>query len=127
MTGGEEAETSTEWVNLIAATPGPDLPWRFSYHCIAKMSSGDDKVIMIGGLDDPKKTSIFDVKTNSFTTGPELWQNCGRLMHACAHIRHKNGSNYVIAASGYTIESHFTSEILNADDLSSGWSPGEDF
>ena len=49
----------------------------------------------------------------------------GRQDHACAHIRHINGSNYVIAAGGKSGGTYTdTSEILDADNVSNGWFSG---
>ena len=128
MTGGatthrDTSKRTTEWVNLITSTPGPDLPWEFSFHCIAKMNS--HQVIMIGGKDHPERTLIVNVETSEMSRGPDLWQHGGRVAHSCAHIRHNNGSHYVIAASGYSVESHYTSEIINADNATPSWSPGD--
>ena len=130
MTGGLTAETSSEFVNLVRSKPATDkLPWKFSYHCIAMMNSNENEVIMIGGKDFPERTLIVNWNGIEpiFTQGPYLWQNGGRAAHSCAQIKHNNGSKYVIAAGGYNEESHYTSEILNVDDLTSGWYPGKDF
>ena len=56
--------------------------------------------------------------------------NKGRIQHSCAHIKHKNGSNYVIVVGGYDSKNDYlkTSDILtfepkaHASDLK--WSPG---
>ena len=141
MTGGIAVEKSVEVVNLTTARPGPPLPWEFSYHCIAKMGSKyKDYVIMIGGHKHPNRTLIGATKSNSGDfwakpswLGPKL-QDGGRWSHSCTHIKHNNGSNYVIVAGDHwnSLESHSTSEILNTDGCneytcSSGWYPGEDF
>ena len=129
MTGGLTAETSSEFINLVRSRPATDeLPWKFSYHCIAMMNSNENKVIMIGGKDFPERTLTVNWSNEDiFAQGPDLWQNGGRAAHSCAQIKHNNGSKYVIAAGGYNEESHYTSEILNVDDLTSGWYPGKDF
>ena len=127
-------EMSVEVVNLTAARPGPPLPWKFSYHCIAKMGSKyKDHVIMIGGHDHPNRTLIGAGSAWSWTHGPTLRQNGGRKSHSCTHIKHNNGSHYVIVAGGYSNVSQSTSEILNTDLCNehacptSSWYPGEDF
>ena len=133
MTGGITVEMSVEVVNLTTARPGPPLPWKFSYHCIAKMGSKyKDHVIMIGGHDFPNWTLIGANSAWSWTHGPNLWQNGGRKGHSCTHIKHNNGSSYVIVAGGYSNVSQSTSEILNTDlcnehSCPSSWYPGEDF
>ena len=134
-------EMSVEVVNLTAARPGPPLPWKFSYHCIAKMGSKyKDHVIMIGGHKHPNLTLIGATKSNSGDfwakpswLGPKLLQDGGRRSHSCTHIKHNNGSHYVIVAGGYSNVSQSTSEILNTDLCNehacptSSWYPGEDF
>ena len=80
---------------------------------------------MIGGEDHPQQTLIVNVKTSDMSRGPDLRQNGGRLAHSCAQIRHNNGSIYVIAVGGWHAESSHTSEILNVDDETPGWSPGD--
>ena len=120
-------------MDLNEAIPGPDLPWNFNLHCVAKMNT--THYILIGGEDNPKHTLIVsfpDLTRNKMfmTIGPELRGN-GRYGHACAHIRHRNGSNYVIAVGGVTGGKKpsegllDTMEILNGDDVSNGWSEGE--
>ena len=133
-------EMSVEVVNLTTARPGPPLPWEFSQHCIAKMGSKyKDYVIMIGGHKHPNRTLIGATKSNSGDfwaipnwLGPKLRQDGGRKGHSCTHIKHNNGSNYVIVAGGYSNVSQSTSEILNTDLCNehacpSSWYPGEDF
>ena len=134
MTGGLGVEKSVEVVNLTTARPGPPLPWKFSHHCIAKMGSRyKDHVIMIGGRKHPNRTLIGAGSAWSLTHGPNLWQNGGRTSHSCTHIKHNNGSHYVIVAGGYSNVSQSTSEILNTDLCNehacptSSWYPGEDF
>ena len=139
VTGGgkDNARKTTEWVDSNGATPGPSLPWSFHLHCVAKMNT--THYILIGGQDNPKQTLItafdpaFDLTRSEnnnkilWTIGPELRGN-GRSSHACAHIRHRNGSNYVIAVGGQNIKDKITldtTEILNADDPSNGWTEGE--
>ena len=127
-------EMSVEVVNLTTARPGPPLPWKFSQHCVAKMGSRyKDHVIMIGGSNHPNRTLIGANSAWSWTHGPNLWQNGGRRAHSCTHIKHNNGSNYVIVAGGHSFQDiHSTSEILNTDDCDlydcfRGWYPGKDF
>ena len=145
MTGGitAEAETSVEQVDLAGVSKGPPLPWKFSHHCFVYMGWSDTwfnfRVMLIGGKHYPDRTCIGADKSNprpfwSPTSGPKLWQNGGRMAHSCVHIKHNNGSNYVIAAGGYSDYEEIlsTSEILNTDDCdlddcSSDWYPGEDF
>ena len=137
VTGGETEEISTEVVNLATTRQGHELPWKFSYHCIAKMDNSDyTKVIIIGGKNYPERTAIGATRPNGgpyWVAGPNLWQNGGRVAHSCAHIKHNNGSNYVIVAGGHSFQDiHSTSEILNTDDCDlydcfRGWYPGKDF
>ena len=119
---------TTELVDLNGATSGPDLPWEFRYHCVAKMNTSHS--ILVGGYYSTR-TVIVTLENFQMTKGPDLGGN-GRQYHSCAHIRHNNGSNYVIAAGGRYYEdneNHYldTSEILNADEVfSNGWSPGKE-
>ena len=65
----------------------------------------------------------------SFITGTPL-PDKGRIQHSCAHIRHKNGSDYVIVVGGYNSYNDFlkTSDILSFEPKASPsnlkWSPG---
>ena len=107
--------TTTELVDLKKETiyGHTDLPWEFTEHCVAKMNTSH--FIMTGGRKHPMRTLIAQSHGNSelgltLTRGPNL--PYPRYQHACAHIRHKNGSNYVIVAGG-----HFaTGYEENADD-----------
>ena len=79
---------------------------------------------MVGGQYklNSKQSLIVNSDTFEMTKGPDLAES-GRYLHACAHIRHNNGSNFVIAtggANGYGLD---TSEILNADNALQ-WSRG---
>ena len=117
---------TSEEVALSGITIGIDLPWEFKEHCVAKMNTSHH--IMIGGNKYPKSTLIVNSNIfNIYTSGPDLAGD-GRYQHACAHIKHKNGSNYVIAAGGHDSSSATltTSEILNADNAENApWSPGK--
>ena len=50
--------------------PGPDLKWKFSHHCVAKMNSTHS--IIIGGQYEAKKSLIFQTLDFSYTDGPNL-------------------------------------------------------
>ena len=125
MTGGSEYEplgdsmSTTELVDMNGTTSGPDLPADLTDHCIAKMNTSHS--IIIGGLFEPVKTFVIHSDTFEMTKGPDL--TCaGRYDLGCAHIRHKNGSNYVIAAGGnYGHNGLDTSEILNVNSSSNHW------
>ena len=100
------------------------LPWEFKEHCIAKMNPSRAQHIIIGGNKYPKSTVIV-ASNNEMTSGPDLAGN-GRYQHACVHIKHFNGSNYVIAAGGHDNAALQTSEILDVNNLdkSNSWSSG---
>ena len=128
--GSTNSTTTSELVNIDGARPGPALQWKFSYHCVTKMNTTHS--IIIGGKDYPKQslivhTPILPQLDFYYTVGPNLIGD-GRYSHACAHIRHKNGSNYVIAAGGYDDHGNIldSSEVLKkADDDSTDWSQGK--
>ena len=70
-------------------------------HCIAKMNTSHN--IILGGNIAATKTYIVNSKVGvnwEWHDGPDL-PGDGRFQHACAHIKHKNGSNYVIAVGGH--------------------------
>ena len=120
---------TSEEVALNGITIGIDLPWEFKEHCVAKMNTSHH--IMIGGNKYPKSTLIVN-SNYEMTSGPDLAGD-GRYQHACAHIKHKNGSNYVIAVGGYLMNVPIspialrTSEILDVDkkDKPISWSKGK--
>ena len=129
--GDPNSEITSELVDSDQAMPGPALPWKFSSHCVTKMNTTHS--VIMGGKDYPKQslivqTPILPQVDFDFTTGPNLIGD-GRYDHACAHIMHNNGSNYVIAAGGFDDNVNFldTSEILKkADDGSIEWSLGKE-
>ena len=120
------ATRTSEIVDGSIVTRGPDLPWEFRYHCVAKMNTSHS--IIVGGY-YPTRTLIVNLVTFEMTKGPDLTGN-GRGYHSCAYISHNNGSNFVIAAGGRYYEdngNHYldTSEILDVDKVSSnGWFSG---
>ena len=82
---------------------------------------------MVGGGHELTQSLIVNLDTFGMTIGPNM-TGSGRYLHACAHFRHNNGSNYVIAAGGRDSSSATltTSEILNADNAENApWSPGK--
>ena len=103
---------------MDGAAPGIDLPWEFRYHCITMLNQSHS--IMVGGFYKPTQSLIVNLDTFNVTKGPDL-AGSGRYAHACAHIRHNNGSNFVIATGGAGTDD--TSEILNTDNALQ-WSPG---
>ena len=85
-------------------------------------------LLITGGYFQPLQSLVIQSDTFEMTSGPDL-AGSGRWSHACAHIRHKNGSNYVIAVGGFIGGESTeldTSEIYNADDSSNVWSPGNE-
>ena len=120
---------TTEIINLNGATKyGPPLPWEFYEHCVAMMVA--QYVIVVGGFFHPTSTLIVDTYNfESMFEGPQLAGE-GRTGHACEHINHSNGSNYVIVAGGYTSNNLNldTTEILIVNDYDvsmSKWITGE--
>ena len=116
--------TTTEMVDKNGAILGPNLPWGFTNHCVAKID--EVTAIIIGGSYKPSATlwlELYYDHFNSTTEGPKL-NGYGRINHACATIRADNGSIYVIAAGGLVVSGNVvldTSEILSED----GWHPGK--
>ena len=136
MTGGyslnepdSDSETTTEIVDKNGAFPGPKLPWRFVNHCVAKIS--EFHALMIGGSYNPRSTLFLKILYEGWfdvsQQGPDL-DGDGRSNHACAHIRHDNGTSYIIAAGGLINNSDSaildTSEILEMT-VPFKWRPGE--
>ena len=127
MAGGigtsDQSESSSVLVNFNGSSAVvPDLPGHFWEHCVTKFNASHH--IIIGGAKSPKLTFLVNTKTFELTHGAILIGS-GRQDHACAHIRHNNGSIYVIAAGGSSAGEYTdTSEILDADNESNGWSPG---
>ena len=115
---------TTELVDLDGAVSGLDLPWEFGSHCITMLNMSH--FIMVGGIPNNNLNRSLIVNSDTFemTRGPDL-AGSGRYSHVCAHIRHNNGSNYVIAAGGMSAGQYTdTSEILDVDNVSNGWYPG---
>ena len=132
MTGGENSgdnsdnvstKDTTILVDLNGFTSGVNLLWEFYGHCVTTLNTSHS--IMVGGVPNPTRSLIFNSNTFEMTRGPDL-AGSGRSYHTCSHIRHDNGSNYVIVSGG-TINGEWlsTSEILDADNASSGWTPGK--
>ena len=123
------SETS-EFIDEKGATSGPDLQWKFYSHCATMMNSTHG--ILTGGDDGyPRRTLMVNLDNFEMTRGPDL-KEYGRLTHSCAHIRHSNGSNFIIAVGGqyYNDGYHYsdTTEILDADEASKPngcWNPGK--
>ena len=124
---------TTEIINLNGATKyGPPLPWEFYEHCVAMMVA--QYVIIVGGFFHPTSTLIVDTfNFEAMFEGPQLAGE-GRTGHACEHIKHSNGSNYVIVVGGYeqlldgSNNYLMNSLILNVNDnepLHSTWSAGK--
>ena len=87
--------------------------------------------ILTGGDDNPRGTLMVNLENFEMTSGPYLKEN-GRLAHSCAHIRHSNGSNFIIAVGGQYYDNGYhytdTTEILDADEASKPngcWNPGK--
>ena len=118
-----QSDSSSELVVPNGATRvNEDLSGHFWEHCVTKFNASFN--IIIGGANSPKKTFLVHYKTFKMTKGEDL-TGSGRKAHACAHIRHNNGSNYVIAAGGSSAGEYTdTSEILDVDNASNGWYPG---
>ena len=131
MTGGfgendPDSETTSELVDKNGVLPGPRLPWGFTNHCVTKIT--EFHAIMIGGTDKPRSTLFLKTLYEDWLlvseVGPDLNGN-GRTNHACAQIRHDNGSSYVIAAGGLINAVVLdTSEILEMT-VPLKWRPGE--
>ena len=112
---------------------GPPLPWAFYEHCAVKMHG--QYVIVIGGIFKPTSTLFIDTwNVKNMFEGPPL-PGVGRTGHACEHIKHRNGSNYVIVTGGcpaggcgVQIPPFDTTEILIVNDYeisSSRWVTGK--
>ena len=56
----------------IGATPGPDLPMGFLYHCMAKIDQS--RVILTGGADLNGQTLLVDISNEDYfmVPGPKL-------------------------------------------------------
>ena len=116
------SEHTSESVDFNGGYQVQQLQWDFSKHCVTKFNATYN--IIIGGVKFPQKTLLVHSKTLEMIPGEVLTGN-GRHSLACAHIRHNNGSNYVIAAGGMS-EGTFTdtSEILDVENTLNGWHPG---
>ena len=95
--------TTTEIVNLemkeIQVHYGPELPWEFKEHCHVKIN--DSYSMLTGGRDFPLRTLFGYRDLAEFAVKPGPNMRYPRYQHACAHIKHKNGSNYIIVAGGH--------------------------
>ena len=136
VTGGDNmlgitgASYSTEFIDLNGTTLGPDLvdanlvdQWRFAFHCISYLNESHS--ILMGGYYNNTKSLIVNINSFEMTKGPDLTGN-GRHSHACAQIKHVNGSNFVIVVGGFSKSYYLSSsEVLDAENPSKGWSTGK--
>ena len=131
MTGGfgdentdwEGTFTSSELVDGLIVTKGPELPWKFYRHCATQINSTHG--ILIGGQGRLKGSLIVDLNNNfQMSTGPDLI-GIGRRDHMCIKFSYMN-ENYVLVAGGKDLENtpNLTTEILNVNDIGRGWTPG---
>ena len=101
-------------MTLNGITNGVDLPLEMKEHCITKLN--DTHNIILGGkFLSATKTYIFN-SNFEVTDGPSL-PGDGRYQHACAHIRHKNGSMYVIVVGGHLNDDPKNPTALRTSDI----------
>ena len=97
-----------------------------SYGCATNLNTSH--AILLGGSDHSTRSLLMNLETLEMTRGPDLAGH-GRYHLACTQIRHSNGSHFVIAVGGkYRNKDSVsldTTEIINADSVSNGWSPGK--
>ena len=77
--------------------------------------------ILIGGLDEPKKTLIVNLNNFQMTEGPTLINP--RASHSCGTLHHANGTKYVVVSSGFY--THNSTELLRMDS-NEGWFKGKE-
>ena len=100
---------------------GPNLPWEFNGHCATKINS--THAIITGGIDYPHKTLIVQLDNFNMSNGPDM-AGWGRWGHGCSQIIHPNGTNLIVVVGGL-LGDNSAIEILDVNDIESGWSPGK--
>jgi hypothetical protein len=132
MTGGvldENVKTkSTEFVELNATRPGPDLPVEVSFHCLVPLN--DTTVLLIGGYQQggprSKDTFFYNIDHQTWTEGPKLLS--GRSDHSCALFKspQHGHTDTVIVTGGLNGNGQYqaSTEFLNSD--SKSWTSGTD-
>ena len=129
MTGGQSdndlSMDTAELMDLNEVVKRVTLPGRFYGHCVTLLNTSHS--IIVGGYFNSTQSLIINSDNFETTEGP-LLAGKGRYYHGCAHISNNNGSTYVIATGGLignTTTRLNTAEILNADNISNGWTPGK--
>ena len=108
---------TTEFVQLNQSTalPGPDLPFPFKRHCMAKIN--ENLVVIIGGEYSETNVLIVDINNNfSMSYGPKIINE--RYMHTCGTFKN-NGKTNVIVAGGYN-----GTNMVNMTEI---WDPTTEF
>ena len=97
----------------VASKSGRPLPCQFYEHCATMMIA--TYVIIVGSIFKPKSTLIVDTwNFEAMFEGPQL-PGMGRKGPACAHIMHRNGSNYVIVTGGAALKTKAKEEEALVD------------
>ena len=100
---------------------GPELPWNFDRHCMAKIN--DSHVILTGGWYNGTETLLVDTKSDfEMKPGPSMTNKRGD--HTCGIFTDQgNGYDWVIVAGGFGED--YLSSIELWDPISNdGWIEG---
>jgi hypothetical protein len=125
--GGSGYTNSTEFVQLIGTTPGPDLPLEVVHHCLVALN--DTTVLLVGGWTRTRSKATFFYNTDhkTWTKGPLLIT--GRSNHACALFKSPlNGNTDTVIVTGGVGENEElrSTEFLNLDSsFRNSWKSGK--
>ena len=113
-----ESYDGTSWHSL------PNLPSAVQRHCMVAIN--ETVLLSIGGYFPTNQTFFYNAELNQWLPGPEI-----KYWASCATVHWKNSAygqleKVVVVAGGpdgYALSSF---ELLNINDISSGWQPGPD-
>ena len=131
MTGGRTDDgtvlQTTEYVTLQTSVRGSDLPEPLLEHCMVQINS--NVIGIFGGLnsqyEDTNKVYFYDLKTGTWTSGPEMFYAKGSV--ACSKI-FIGGNEYVIVVTRFDESDEYTeiTEFMNIKTLDK-WIKGMHF
>ena len=108
-----------------ATTLDAKLPHGILGSCV--IAWDETTLFVVGGVSDEtysdKRTYFVDLKSNSFTKGPELKN--GRSDHACQELKVQD-KLYIVVTGGHGKGAQ-TTEILDKSDIAKGWMEGKYF
>ena len=116
--------STSETMSLQGSKPGIELEKGISGHCSTMINT--TTAFITGGRgytgDRSKETYFIDIHNWRWTKGPQMEE--ARGWHGCALFRH-NDKNYAVVAGGYNYNRLSSTEILDLDSGTVGWTKGK--